>query len=370
MFGALRYPAYLAGCLVLYVGNVIPAHGQEFPSVSQLAKENVALSVTGFVFTGGARPGPEGNMSGNGLEVARQHWEGSGFIIDEDGTIVTNYHVATKALEMEAQFDSGATYQVLDIRDYDASSDLAILKINANQEFPAARLGDSDTARPLNPVIAVGNPGGQGINITEGKISQVVRDRQTGNSTLIQHTAPIAPGNSGGALYGENGVVGVNVSTWFGTQFHQAIPINIAKARYGAARDNIVPLKEVFNPTIDYLQQYLHPVGEAQIGQVGAAQGQEPGVASMAVVLAPRTDYMILVDSPPEVDLDVLVSAQGADGNPAIIGYGGQRLDGIEVVAITNNYPREAIIQVLNYEAAAVNFGIELSQIAWGFPNQ
>lgn len=147
--------------------------------------------------------------------------QGSGFVIDREGHIVTNFHVVDGATDIEVDFASGfkASARVLGV---DADSDLAVLKVDAPAEqlFPVA-LGDSDALQVGQRVIAIGNPFGLSGTMTLGIVSAKGRTLQSLREStgagrfsapdIIQTDAAINPGNSGGPLLNFNGeVVGVN----------------------------------------------------------------------------------------------------------------------------------------------------------------
>jgi len=143
-----------------------------------------------------------------------QEGAGSGWIIDEDGIIVTNNHVIEGARNITVTTDSGDSYTA-DINSVatDPLNDLAILKIDA-RELPALDRGDTSTLRVGDWVIAIGNALGQGIRATEGIISRKgvslpVSQGQT-LYDLIETSAAINPGNSGGPLVSLAGeVIGI-----------------------------------------------------------------------------------------------------------------------------------------------------------------
>jgi serine protease Do len=159
---------------------------------------------------------------------------GSGFIIDPNGYILTNQHVVNGVESIkvtlkgqEAPFDAAVVGQ-----DYDL--DLAILKINANS-LPTIAMGDSDTMRPGDAVIAIGNPLGLDHTVTTGVVSAkgrpiTIQDRNYKN--LIQTDAAINPGNSGGPLINMQGqVIAINTAISADAQgIGFAIPINTAKS--------------------------------------------------------------------------------------------------------------------------------------------
>jgi len=136
---------------------------------------------------------------------------GTGFIIDEEGHIVTNWHVVTGGQSFLVIFADGRR-QTARLVGSDRLSDLAVVRVDG--EVPAVvPLGDSDGLKPGQPVLAIGSPLGSFTNtVTQGIISALGRDFPGSSYTnLIQHDAAINPGNSGGPLFNFAGeVVGVN----------------------------------------------------------------------------------------------------------------------------------------------------------------
>ncbi|MCJ7694237.1 MAG: trypsin-like peptidase domain-containing protein [Anaerolineaceae bacterium] len=147
--------------------------------------------------------------------------QGSGFVIDKQGHIVTNFHVVEGAVSLEVDFSSGLkTYG--EVIGTDLDSDLAVIKVDVNaNDLTPLPLGDSDQARVGQTVVAIGNPYGLSGTMTVGIVSARGRlldsIRQTADGMyftagdLIQTDASINPGNSGGPLLNLNGeVIGVN----------------------------------------------------------------------------------------------------------------------------------------------------------------
>jgi serine protease Do len=136
---------------------------------------------------------------------------GSGFIIDADGTVVTNNHVVKDAKSVKITLDDG-TQLPAKIVGRDARTDLAVLKVDAGRQLPFIQLGNSDEVKPGQWVIAMGNPFGLGGTVTAGIVSARGRDIGSGPyDDFIQIDAPINQGNSGGPLFTQDGrVVGVN----------------------------------------------------------------------------------------------------------------------------------------------------------------
>jgi len=142
-----------------------------------------------------------------------QQAAGSGWIIDEDGLIVTNNHVVEEAESVTVTLVDGRTFAAETVRT-DWLSDLAIVKVDAGN-LPAAKVGDSDTLRVGDWVVAIGNSLGMGISATAGIVSAKgvslsISEGQT-QEDLIQTDAAINPGNSGGPLVNMAGeVIGIN----------------------------------------------------------------------------------------------------------------------------------------------------------------
>ncbi|WPB85884.1 DegQ family serine endoprotease [Sediminicoccus rosea] len=138
---------------------------------------------------------------------------GSGFIVDAEGTVVTNNHVVRNASVVKVKLDDGRELNAR-VVGRDDRTDIAVLKIDAGQPLPFLALGDSNAARPGDWVVAVGNPFGLGGTVTAGIVSARGRDIGVGPyDDFIQIDAPINSGNSGGPLFGLDGsVIGVNTA--------------------------------------------------------------------------------------------------------------------------------------------------------------
>ncbi|HEX9871550.1 MAG TPA: trypsin-like peptidase domain-containing protein, partial [Candidatus Tectomicrobia bacterium] len=126
---------------------------------------------------------------------------GSGVIVDSRGFVLTNHHVIERADEIELTLSDGRSF-IGTVIGRDPKTDLAVVKVDADQELPAATLGDSDHIKVGQWAVAIGNPFGLGHSLTVGVISGVGRG-ELGLSTFedyIQTDASINPGNSGGPL--------------------------------------------------------------------------------------------------------------------------------------------------------------------------
>jgi S1-C subfamily serine protease len=206
--------------------GIQPAIAQLPGQSGQLASlyRNVAPGVVAIQVTGTGRAG-----SGS---------QGSGFIADDQGHVITNYHVVRGATRISVRLLDGTRVSA-EVVVTDPANDLAVLRAAIpDGKKTAVPLGDSDSVVPGEPAIAIGNPFGLEHSITAGIVSAV--DRSYGRTSsgpirgLIQTDAPVNPGNSGGPLLNAGGeVIGINsmgaspVSGNVGVAF--AIPVNAAK---------------------------------------------------------------------------------------------------------------------------------------------
>lgn len=161
----------------------------------------------------------------------KQRSLGSGFII-EGGYILTNNHVIAGADEIKVKLADNREFKA-EIKGIDERLDLALLKIDAKEILPTAKLGDSDTIQVGEWVMAIGNPFGLAETVTAGIVSAKGRVIGSGPyDDYIQTDASINPGNSGGPLFNIHGeVVGINTAIIAGGQgIGFAIPINMAKS--------------------------------------------------------------------------------------------------------------------------------------------
>jgi serine protease Do len=164
----------------------------------------------------------------------RQRSLGSGFVIDADGSILTNNHVVENASKIVVKLSDDLEYEAKVIG-RDPKTDIAVIKIDAKGALVAANFGDSDTLEVGEWVVAIGNPFGLDSTVTSGIVS--AKGRHIGQGpydNFIQTDASINPGNSGGPLLNLRGeVVGINTAIFsrtggnIGIGF--AIPINLVK---------------------------------------------------------------------------------------------------------------------------------------------
>ncbi len=162
----------------------------------------------------------------------KAHSLGSGFILSEDGYIVTNNHVIKEAEKIKVVLQGGEKSYPAEVVGKDPETDLALLKIDAGKDLPVLKFGDSQDMEIGEWVVAIGNPFGLDHTVTAGIIS--ARGRVIGAGpydNFLQTDASINPGNSGGPLLNMDGkVIGINtaiVASGQGIGF--AIPSNLAK---------------------------------------------------------------------------------------------------------------------------------------------
>ena len=198
---------------------------------------------------------------------------GSGVILSEDGYIVTNHHVIDGANTIKVRLSNGQAYTAV-LTGTDEKTDLAVLKINVSG-LPAAKLADSSTVRVGDFVIVIGNPLGElGGTVTEGIISakdrEVTIDGET--MTLLQTSAAVNPGNSGGGLFNLDGeLVGVVNAKSSGDDIEGlafAIPANT--------------VKEITQELI----QHGYVTGRPQLG-ISVAQITKPGMGRQTYYSTP-----------------------------------------------------------------------------------
>ncbi|WP_299097798.1 trypsin-like peptidase domain-containing protein [Winogradskyella sp.] len=159
---------------------------------------------------------------------------GSGVIISPTGYIVTNNHVIQNANEISITLNNNKTYMA-ELVGTDEATDIALIKIEADEDLPFLAFGDSDNAKIGEWVLAVGNPFNLNSTVTAGIISAKSRDLSGRNTqSFIQTDAAVNPGNSGGALVNTEGnLIGINTAissrdgSYIGYSF--AVPSNIAR---------------------------------------------------------------------------------------------------------------------------------------------
>ncbi len=176
---------------------------------------------------------PMAGLFGRGPEIQQQQGQGSGFIIEADGIVLTNAHVVEGANEVSVTLPDGRSFtgKVLGA---DPLTDVAVVKV-VSSNLPVAPLGDSAKVRPGEWAIAIGNPLGLDNTVTAGIISAIQRTNAVGEGQRVpylQTDAAVNPGNSGGPLINDRGqVIGINTAIRQapGAGLSFAIPINTAR---------------------------------------------------------------------------------------------------------------------------------------------
>jgi len=208
---------------------------------------------------------------------------GSGFIISEDGYILTNEHVISGATEINIFLSDKEKSLSAKVIGSDAELDLAVLKINAGN-LPYLKLGNDDNIRVGEWVIAIGNPYGLDHTVTTGVISAKSRPVQVENrqyKNLLQTDASINPGNSGGPLLNLAGqVIGINTAVNASAQgIGFAIPANTVKS----VLDTLIKNGKVSHP---WMGVYIQTLNADLANQLGL-QSSEGAVLSGVVAGSP-----------------------------------------------------------------------------------
>lgn len=161
---------------------------------------------------------------------------GSGFIAGPDGRIATNLHVIVGSSELTIVLSDGRELRDVEVMDVDQRQDLALLRVSAKNLPPALPLGDSSKVKPGERVVAIGNPLGLGNTVSDGLVSGLREIAPTVN--VIQISAPLSPGSSGGPLFNERGeVIGISRLIFTeGQNLNFGVPVNSLKPMLAIAQ--------------------------------------------------------------------------------------------------------------------------------------
>jgi S1-C subfamily serine protease len=213
---------------------------------------------------------------------------GSGFILEANGTILTNAHVVDGADTVTVTLKDGRTLQGK-VLGKDAVTDVAVVKIDANN-LPTVKIGNSETLQPGEMALAIGNPLGLDNTVTEGIISATGRSAgQVGipdkRVNFIQTDAAINPGNSGGPLLNAQGqVIGMNTAIIQGAQgLGFAIPINTAQK----IADQLIASGKVEHPFLGVQMVTLTPEVKQEINSnpnSGLSVYEDKGILVVRVI--------------------------------------------------------------------------------------
>jgi serine protease Do len=229
----------------------------------------------------------------------RETFDGSGFIIDPAGLIVTNNHVADGAAEITVTLHDNTVLPAT-VVGQDDLTDLAVIKVRAETPLPAVKWGNSDDLQVGQSVIVIGNPYGMGISVSTGIVSGLDRDMREGPyDDYIQTDAAINHGNSGGPMFDLQGrVVGINSVVFspsanggsVGIGF--AIPSNVAKfvvselIRQGYVRRGWLGARiQDMTPAMADAVGLPHPEGAIIVAPVPGGPAANAGLQSGDVVL-------------------------------------------------------------------------------------
>ncbi len=159
-------------------------------------------------------------------QMFRREATGSGFIVDKNGYIMTNYHVVSRADHIKVKLTGDKTEYKAKVVGFDRETDVAVIKIDTGRPLPAAKIGNSDGVQVGDWVVAIGSPFGLEATVTAGIVSATGRDIAGAQQfqRFIQTDAAINPGNSGGPLLNRRGeVIGINTAIATNTGAYQGI---------------------------------------------------------------------------------------------------------------------------------------------------
>jgi S1-C subfamily serine protease len=279
--------------------------------------------------------------------------QGSGFVYDKDGHIVTNFHVVEDANYIEVSFPTGFT-SVGEVIGEDRDSDLAVIKVEAPEaELHPLSLADSEQLLVGQYVVAIGNPFGLSSSMSLGIVSSLGRSLDSMNSTedgllfsagdLIQTDAAINPGNSGGPLLNLSGqVVGVNRAI---RTFSSAEDGNALNSGVGFAISSNIIARVV--PSLIAEGDYEYPyLGISSRSELSLAEAQELGLETNAGALVTNVvangpaddaglqaeDFIIAIDGRPIKDFDEMIAYLFTHKSPGEVATlsvirGGEQID-------------------------------------------
>ncbi|MGA1869638.1 MAG: Do family serine endopeptidase [bacterium] len=253
---------------------------------------------------------------------------GSGLVINQNGLILTNNHMIEKATKIKVKLDTRKEYEA-SVIGTDPKTDLALIKIEPDADFPIpAPLGDSDTVRVGDWIIAIGNPFGLGHTVTSGIISAKGRFLGAGPyDDFLQTDVALNPGNSGGPLFNMKGeVIGISstiVEESQGISF--AIPINLFKELLPQLQSGKVVRGWLGVMTQDItpkLAKYFHlqkPEGALISHVIRESPAEKAGLKRMDVIFSfdgkevndARTLFRYLAKTPPEAQVAIGIIREG-----------------------------------------------------------
>ena len=274
--------------------------------------------------------------------TTRGEGSGSGFVWDEDGHVVTNYHVIQNAGTITVRFFNGREYRA-DIVAQDPAADLAVIKlIGLDHELTPISIGTSSELRPGDTAIALGNPFGQDFTMTTGIVSAIARTISSGFSSysipsVIQTDAAINPGNSGGPLLDLNGAV-IGVNTQIVSETAQSSGVGFAVP---------VDLVKRVVPSLIEIGEYVYPLMGISGNEVELTLRENVGLPANLVGA-----YVTSVSPNGPADL---AGIRGDSGTQ----FSGLNFDGDVIVSI-NSVRMESMDDLIGYLALNTSPGEEI----------
>ncbi|PWJ18210.1 serine protease Do [Jannaschia seohaensis] len=340
-FGALRAMVVAVTASGLLIVGSLSAAAQGRPDTFADLVDKVANSVVNITTNTSVTVAGPGPNSGNPLEDFFEEFRdrnrqgepdrprrrgsalGSGFVISEDGYIVTNNHVIENADEIMIEFFSGEELEA-ELVGTDPNTDIALLKVESDGPLPFVPFGDSEAMRVGDWVMAMGNPLGQGFSVSAGIVSSLGRELQGAYDDYIQTDAAINRGNSGGPLFNLDGeVIGVNTA--------------ILSPTGGSIGIGFAMSSNVVTNVVDQLQKY----GETRRGWLGVRiQDVDPELAEAFGLEEARG--ALVTDVP-----DGPAKEAGIEAQDVILTFDGVEIDDTrELVRTVGNAPVDKAVRV------------------------
>ena len=322
----------------------------EFTKLAKMVEPavvNISAEVTAKAPTARRRttPGDEEEEGGDEMEMFRRFFgqpgqggrqpnarprpreaTGSGFLVDKNGYIVTNFHVVEKADSIKVKLSGDDKEYKAKVIGTDWESDIAVIKIDANKSLPALKIGNSDAVQVGDWAVAIGSPFGLAATVTAGIISATGRDLPSAEQfqRFIQTDAAINPGNSGGPLVNIHGeVIGVNTAIATQSGGYQGIGFALPANQ----------MAKVYNSIIQY--------GRAKRGSIGIVWDKNQ---KSEVLRAAGVNNGVLVTS---VTAKGPAEKAGLRAEDVIIAINGKTIkNGDELVAIVAETPVDTNLKV------------------------
>ena len=302
---------------------------------------------------------------------------GSGFVIDAQGLVATNYHVIAEATQARVRFKNGTAYEVEGYAALDTDLDLAILRLRQPPaELTALTLATTRDPLRLSPVVAIGHPRGVEFSPFDGKVSRVLTTSQlpatsqrflrqliSGRSDhrWIQHTAALSEGNSGGPLLNERGEV-IGVNTWVDKEARFGYALHVSHLR--ELQDDVAAASEPLrkyarkDARVAELLRTLTPERLEQLLAEAERQQWRPDSAATYEVLQQLAWAVTVVNLPDTLargQLDDRLDALGKVTERIVRRLASQRWDAVGQMTLINDH---ALAQIDRPMAGLFFFGI------------